>query len=169
MFLSNKKVFNSGNFDMWQIQHFPTIVFSGYFDGHQLFNEDKVLLLTRDLLPGWKHGSRIWWLWLTRHQPCRLTLQRIYFVVQKKGTQKKKKIKNSNETKQPRYFHVNVPHSVFTVQCPLSSCTGANQSCSWSVVASALCERYFFSQRPYSVERCVKKHFLGSRRVLGDK
>lgn len=64
---------------------------------------------------------------------------------------------------------MNVPRSVFTVQCPLSSCTGANQSCSWSVVASALCERYFFSQPPYSVERRVKKHFLGSRRVLSNK
>lgn len=80
-----------------------------------------------------------------------VNLQRIYFVVQKKGTQKK------TATKQPRYIHVNVPRSVFTVQCPLSSCTGANQSCSWSVVASALCERYFFSQQPYKVESCVKR------------
>lgn len=84
-------------------------------------------------------------------------------------TKKRNREEKKTATKQPRYFHVNVPRSVFTVQCPLSSCTGANQSCSWSVVASALCERYFFSQPPYSVERCVKKHFLGSRRVLSNK
>lgn len=86
------------------------------------------------------------------------------FCCTKKGnTEKKIAMKQ-----QPRYFHVNVLRSVFTVQCLLSSCTGANQSCSWSVVASALCERYFFSQQPYSIERYVIKHFLDSRRVLGN-
>lgn len=49
--LSNKKIFYSSCF--------PTIVFSGNFDGHQLFNEDEVLLHTRDILSGRKHGSRI--------------------------------------------------------------------------------------------------------------
>lgn len=85
----NKTALNDFNVHL-QKQHFPTFVFSGHFDGHQLFNEDKVLLHTGDVLPGWKHGSRIWRLWLTGQQPCRLTLQRIYFVVQNKEHRRKK-------------------------------------------------------------------------------
>lgn len=143
---------------LWQKTALKTIVFSGHFDGHQLFNEDKVLLHTGNTLPGWKYGSRIWWIWLTGHQPCRLTLQRIYFVVQKGN----KEEKNSNRNSWDIVMWMSCLF-FFTVQCPLSGFTWANQSCSWPVVASALCERYFFSQQPYSADRYVKRNLVGKK------
>lgn len=145
-----------------------TIVFSGNSDGHQLFNEDEVLLHTRDILSRWRHGSRIWGLWLTGQQPCRLTLQRIYFVVQKKKKEhrRKKKTAMKQNSQDISMWMSCVQSSLFSV---ILAVVLEQTKVVLDLCLQVHCVRDMFSQQPYSVERCVNKHFLDSRRVLSSR
>lgn len=147
-------MFDSSNSDAQSLKHFSTTVISGDFNGHKLFNEDEIVLYSGGILPGWRHGSRIWRLWLTGPRPCRVTLQRIYFVVQKEGIEENHSKWNSQDIST---WMSCIQSSLFTVFLAVVLEQTKVVLYLWS---QAHCvARILFSQQPYSMGA---KHLVGA-------